>query len=75
MINCPNYNNYNNKNNESMQIIMTISAAMIIEPSSDNWQIDSAVTRHIARSKELFVEQKEKKIGEKKVYMGNNTLQ
>ena len=46
---------------------------MIIEPSLDNWWIDSTATPHIARSKELFVELKEKKIGENKVYMGNNT--
>lgn len=52
---------------------MTIFEVMIIEPSSDNWWIDSVVTRHIARSKELFVDLKEKKIGEYKVYMRNNT--
>ena len=52
---------------------MTISKAMIIEPLSDNWWIDKATTRHIARSKELFVDLKEKKLGEQKVYMGNNT--
>ena len=28
---------------------------------------------YIARSKELFVDLKEKKLGEQKVYMGNNT--
>ena len=45
---------------------------MIIESSLDNWWIDSAITCHIA-SKELFVEMKEKKIEENKVYMENNT--
>ena len=54
--------------------IMTISEAMIIESLSNNWWIDSTMTHHIARSKELFVELKEKKIGENKFYMGNKTL-
>ena len=53
---------------------MTISEAMIIESLSNNWWIDSTMTHHIARSKELFVELKEKKIGENKFYMGNKTL-
>ena len=52
---------------------MTISEAMIIEPLSDDWWINTAATRHIARSKELFVDLKEKKLGEQKVHMGNNT--
>ena len=65
------YNN-NNKNNGTKQFIMTISKAMIIELSSDNWWIDSVATCHTARSKELFVELKEKKI-KHRVYMGNNT--
>ena len=52
---------------------MTIFEVMIIEPSSDNWWIDSVATCHIVRSKELFVDLKEKKIGEYKVYMRNNT--
>ena len=46
---------------------------MIIEPLSDNWWIDIAATRHRARSKELFVDLREKKLGGQKVYMGNNT--
>ena len=54
------YNN-KNKNNGTKQIIMTISKAMIIELSSDNWWIDSVATRYTSRSKELFVELKEKK--------------
>ena len=68
------YNN-KNKNNGTKQIIMTISKAMIIELSSDNWWIDSVATRYTSRSKELFVElkEKEKKRGEHRVYMGNNT--
>ena len=52
---------------------MTISEAMIIKPLSDNWWIDTAATWHIARSKELFLDLKEKKLGEQKVFMGNNT--
>ena len=35
--------------------------------------VDKATTQHEARSKELFVDLKEKKLGEQKVYMGNNT--
>ena len=51
---------------------MTISEAMIIEPLSDNWW-STKPRQHIARSKELFVDLKEKKLGEQKVYMRNNT--
>ena len=68
---CP--NNNNNKNNWTKQIIMTIFEVMIIEPPSDNWWIDSGATHHITRSKELFIDLKEKKIGEYKVYMRNDT--
>ena len=39
------YNN-KNKNNGTKQIIMTISKAMIIELSSDNWWIDSVATHY-----------------------------
>lgn len=49
---------------------MTIFEAMIIKPLSDNWWISR---NYIARSKELFIDLKEKKLEEQKVYMGNNT--
>jgi hypothetical protein len=35
--------------------------------------VDFAVTRHIVRNRELFVDLKEKQLGEHRVYMGNNT--
>jgi hypothetical protein len=35
--------------------------------------VDFAATRHIARNRELFVDLKEKQLGEHRVYMGNNT--
>jgi hypothetical protein len=37
------------------------------------WLIDLATTRHIARSRELFGELKEKAVREHRVYMRNNT--
>jgi hypothetical protein len=35
--------------------------------------MDSASTRHIARGRGIFVDFKEKTVGEHKVYIGNNT--
>ena len=54
---------------------MKITKAMMVEPTSSSWWIDSATTRHITRSRVFFfwVDFKEKAVGEHKVYMGNNT--
>jgi hypothetical protein len=52
---------------------MTITEAMMAEPTSSPWWIDSAAIRHITKGREFFVEFKEKAAGEHKVYMGNNT--
>jgi hypothetical protein len=52
---------------------MIITETMIAEPTSSSWWIDSTATRHITRSREFFVDFKEKVVGEHKVYMGNNT--
>jgi hypothetical protein len=43
------------------------------ESTTNTWWINSAATRHITRSREFFVDFKEKSVGEHKVYMGNNT--
>uniref|UniRef100_A0A2N9EP82 Integrase catalytic domain-containing protein n=1 Tax=Fagus sylvatica TaxID=28930 RepID=A0A2N9EP82_FAGSY len=69
-INCP----LNKKpKNKGKEIAMTITEALIIESSPTSWWVDSAATRHIARNRELFVDLKEKQLGEHRVYMGNNT--
>ena len=52
---------------------MTITEALVIEYPPTSWWVDSAATRHIARNRELFVDFKEKQLGEHRVYMENNT--
>ena len=52
---------------------MTITEALVIESPLTSWWVDSAATRHIARNRELFVDLKEKQLGEHKLYMGNHT--
>jgi hypothetical protein len=52
---------------------MTITEALVIESPPTSWWVDFVVTRHIARNCELFVDLKEKQLGEHRVYMGNNT--
>uniref|UniRef100_A0A2N9FQW6 CCHC-type domain-containing protein n=1 Tax=Fagus sylvatica TaxID=28930 RepID=A0A2N9FQW6_FAGSY len=69
-INCPLNKRSKNKGKE---IAMTITEALVIESPSTSWWVDSAATRHIARNCELFVDLKEKQLGEHRVYMGNNT--
>uniref|UniRef100_A0A2N9HJG1 Reverse transcriptase Ty1/copia-type domain-containing protein n=1 Tax=Fagus sylvatica TaxID=28930 RepID=A0A2N9HJG1_FAGSY len=69
-INCPLNKRPKNKGKE---ISMTITEALVIESPPTSWWVDSAATRHIARNRELFVDLKEKQLGEHKVYMGNNT--
>uniref|UniRef100_A0A2N9FK26 CCHC-type domain-containing protein n=1 Tax=Fagus sylvatica TaxID=28930 RepID=A0A2N9FK26_FAGSY len=69
-INCPLNKRPKNKGKE---IAMTITEALVIESPPTSWWVDSAATRHIARNRELFVDLKEKQLGEHIVYMGNNT--
>ena len=52
---------------------MTISKAMMAEPTSSSWWIDSITTRQIKRGREFFLDFKEKATREHNVYMGNNT--
>uniref|UniRef100_A0A2N9GG10 Reverse transcriptase Ty1/copia-type domain-containing protein n=1 Tax=Fagus sylvatica TaxID=28930 RepID=A0A2N9GG10_FAGSY len=69
-INCPLNKRPKNKGKE---IAMTITEALVIESPPTSWWVDFVVTRHIARNCELFVDLKEKQLGEHRVYMGNNT--
>jgi hypothetical protein len=59
--------------NKGKEIAMTITEALVIKSPPTSWWVDSAATRHIARNHELFVDLKEKQLGEHRVYMGNNT--
>jgi hypothetical protein len=61
-----------NGNKRQKEIAMTITEVMMAKPTLSSWWIDSVAIRHIARSREFFVDFKEKAIGEHKVYMGNN---
>ena len=61
-----------NGNKRQKKIAMTITEAMMVESTSSSWWIDLATTRHIIRSREFFVNSKEKVVGEHKVYIGNN---
>uniref|UniRef100_A0A2N9HAA9 CCHC-type domain-containing protein n=1 Tax=Fagus sylvatica TaxID=28930 RepID=A0A2N9HAA9_FAGSY len=59
--------------NKGKEIAMIITEALVIESPPTSWWVDSATTRLIARNRELFVDFKEKQLGEHRVYMGNNT--
>ena len=52
---------------------MTITEALVIKSPPTSWWVDSTATRHIVRNRELFVDLKEKQLGEHRVYMRNNT--
>jgi hypothetical protein len=67
--NCPK----NNASKKLKEIAMTITEVMMSEPTTNSWWIDSSATRHIIRSQEFFLDFKEKVVGERKVYMCNNT--
>ena len=60
-------------NNKCKEIAMTITEALVIEYPPTSWWVDSTATRHIARNRELFVDFKEKQLGEHRVYMEHNT--
>ena len=68
-----NYLLNNKPKNIGKEIAMTIIEALVIESPSTSWWVDSTTTRYIARNRELFVDLKEKQLGEHRVYMGNNT--
>ena len=59
--------------NKGKEIAMTITEALVIKSPPTSWWVDSTATRHIVRNRELFVDLKEKQLGEHRVYMRNNT--
>ena len=40
------------------------SEAMVVEPSTNSWWVVSSATHHIARDKGLFLEMKQKDVGQ-----------
>ncbi|GMP76090.1 hypothetical protein CsSME_00032912 [Camellia sinensis var. sinensis] len=42
------------QNKDNNPVAMTISEALVLEPSSNSWWIDSAATRHIVQNKDML---------------------
>ena len=47
--------------------------SLLIDVDSRAWWIDFASSRHVAKTRDFFVDMKEVKVGDHRVYMGNNT--
>lgn len=50
-----------------------MSECLFADQNLSGWCVDSGVTRHIAKSIEGSINIKEVRVGNQKVYMGNNT--
>lgn len=55
------------------ELTLTILEALIMEPSSDHWWIDSGTTCHVVKSKDNFFTFKEIPPKALWLFMGNNT--
>ncbi|KAK3008966.1 hypothetical protein RJ639_013383 [Escallonia herrerae] len=73
--NCPQNKDGNNKQFKKgpIDIVCVVSESLLADCDSRSWWVDSASSRHVARTRENFVEMKDVKSGDHKVYMGNNT--
>ena len=47
--------------------------SLLIDVDFGAWWIDSALSRHVAKTRDFFVDMKEVKADDHRVYMGNNT--
>ncbi|KAF9618293.1 hypothetical protein IFM89_000928 [Coptis chinensis] len=60
------------KKNGPRYLICVISKSLLAYCDEEAWWIDSASSRHVTKSINYFVDIKELKTGDHKVYMGNN---
>ena len=70
--NCTQKNNGQNFKG-SRDIVCVVSESLLADCDSLAWWIDSASSRHVAKTRDNFVEIKEVKTGDHKLYMRNNT--
>ena len=47
--------------------------SLLTDVDSEAWWVDSALSRHVAKMRDFFVDMKEVKAGDHRVYMGNKT--
>ena len=68
-------NKNNNKPNYggSKDIICVVFESLLIDVDSGAWWVGSASSRHVAKTRDFFVDMKEIKAGDHRVYMDNNT--
>ncbi|KAF7154487.1 hypothetical protein RHSIM_Rhsim01G0134100 [Rhododendron simsii] len=57
----------------SKDIVCVVSESLLADTDIGAWWVDSASSRHVAKNKESFVELKEVKAGDHRIYMGNNS--
>lgn len=58
---------------DSKEKVLTVSEAMIIEPTNCDWWIDSGATRHVCKSRDAFLKMSAMSLGEHRLFIGNNT--
>ncbi|KAK3041384.1 hypothetical protein RJ639_001582 [Escallonia herrerae] len=54
-------------------IVCVVSESLLADCDTRSWWVDSASSRHVAKTKENFVEMRDVNAGDHKLYMGNNT--
>ena len=57
----------------SKDIICVVSESLLIDVDSGTWWVDSASSRYVAKMRDFFIDMKEVKVSDHRVYMGNNT--
>ncbi|KAG5550800.1 hypothetical protein RHGRI_015682 [Rhododendron griersonianum] len=57
----------------SKDIVCVVSESILADTDVGAWWVDSASSCHVAKNKESFVEMKEVKAGDHRIYMGNNS--
>ncbi|KAG5565586.1 hypothetical protein RHGRI_001486 [Rhododendron griersonianum] len=57
----------------SKDIVCVVSESLLADTDVGAWWVDSASSRHVAKNKESFVELKEVKASDHRIYMGNNS--
>ncbi|KAK3012314.1 hypothetical protein RJ639_012614 [Escallonia herrerae] len=71
---CPHNKDGNDKQFKKgpRDIVCVVSESLLADCNSRSWWVDSASSRHVAKTRENFVEMKDVKAGDHKIYMGNN---
>ncbi|KAK3040428.1 hypothetical protein RJ639_028677 [Escallonia herrerae] len=75
MNNCPQNKDEINKQLKkgSKDIVCVVSESLLADCDTWSWWVDSASSRHVTKTRENFIEMRDVKAGDHKLYMGNNT--